>query len=439
MTLYYILLLVFRLISGEIMQLNYTPKVLGIVAEYNPFHSGHLYQINKAKSICAADYVVVIMSGHFTQRGEAAIYDPYLRTEMALKAGVDAVYEMPAAFSTASAADFAFYAVTFLTLLNVDYISFGVEDATLDELENLADILLNESEGFKNLIKEKLSKGYTYPLARKEAFLNELKNFRNFDETRIKSLLSTPNNILGLEYIYTIKKIGSHLRPVLIKRKGSDYHDKGIAYNKEHSSATALRKYLSLHSELKELESSLMPSSIEIIKKSKPLFADDFRGSISRKLYDLLYNDVDLSIYSDISPNLSDRIYKLNKNYSDYETMVASIKSKDYTFTRISRALCHILLNIKRSDTDIYKNNIKYSKLLGFRRSSGHLLKLIKTRSKLINITKPADAKDILRDEKETYKLFMSEVYASYIYNSVYYDKYKTELKNSYSREIVIV
>ena len=421
------------------MQLNYTPKILGIVAEYNPFHSGHLYQINKAKSICAADYVVVIMSGHFTQRGEAAIYDPYLRTEMALKAGVDAVYEMPAAFSTASAADFAFYAVTFLTLLNVDYISFGVEDATLDELENLADILLNESEGFKNLIKEKLLKGYTYPLARKEAFLNELKNFRNFDETRIKSLLSTPNNILGLEYIYTIKKIGSHLRPVLIKRKGSDYHDKGIAYNKEHSSATALRKYLSLHSELNGLESSLMPSSIEIIKKSKPLFADDFRGSISRKLYDLLYNDVDLSIYSDISPSLSDRIYKLNKNYSDYETMVASIKSKDYTFTRISRALCHILLNIKKSDTDIYKNNIKYSKLLGFRKSSGHLLKLIKTRSKLINITKPADAKDILRDEKETYRLFMSEVYASYIYNSVYYDKYKTELKNSYSREIVIV
>ena len=421
------------------MQLNYVPKILGIVAEYNPFHSGHLYQINKAKSICAADYVVVIMSGHFTQRGEAAIYDPYLRTEMALKAGVDAVYEMPAAFSTASAADFAFYAVTFLTLLNVDYISFGVEDATLDELENLADILLNESEGFKNLIKEKLSKGYTYPLARKEAFLNELKNFKNFDETRIKSLLSTPNNILGLEYVYTIKKIGSHLRPVLIKRKGSDYHDKSIAYNKEHSSATALRKYLSLHSELKELESSLMPSSIEIIKKSKPLFADDFRGSISRKLYDLLYNDVDLSIYSDISPNLSDRIYRLNKNYSDYEAMVASIKSKDYTFTRISRALCHILLNIKKSDTDIYKNNIKYSKLLGFRRSSGNLLKLIKTRSKLINITKPADAKDILRDEKEIYRLFMSEVYASYIYNSVYYDKYKTELKNSYSREIVIV
>ena len=421
------------------MQLNYAPKILGIVAEYNPFHSGHLYQINKAKSICAADYVVVIMSGHFTQRGEAAIYDPYLRTEMALKAGVDAVYEMPAAFSTASAADFAFYAVTFLTLLNVDYISFGVEDATLDELENLADILLNESEGFKNLVKEKLSKGYTYPLARKEAFLNELKNFKNFDETGIKSLLSTPNNILGLEYVYTIKKIGSHLRPVLIKRKGSDYHDKSIAYNKEHSSATALRKYLSLHSELKELESSLMPSSIEIIKKSKPLFADDFRGSISRKLYDLLYNDVDLSIYSDISPNLSDRIYRLNKNYSDYEAMVASIKSKDYTFTRISRALCHILLNIKKSDTDIYKNNIKYSKLLGFRRSSGNLLKLIKTRSKLINITKPADAKDILRDEKETYRLFMSEVYASYIYNSVYYDKYKTELKNSYSREIVIV
>ena len=249
------------------MQINHVPKILGIIAEYNPFHSGHLYQINKAKTICAADYVVVIMSGHFTQRGEAAIYDPYLRTEMALKAGVDAVYEMPAAFSTASAADFAFYAVKFLTLLNLDYISFGVEDAALDELESLAGALLNESSSFKNLLKEKLSAGYSYPLARKEALINELVNIKHFDTERIKNLLSTPNNILGLEYVYTIKKIGSHLKPVLIKRKGSSYHDKDIAYSKNHSSATAIRKYLSTHSELKALESSLMPSSIEIIKK----------------------------------------------------------------------------------------------------------------------------------------------------------------------------
>ena len=430
------------------MQINHVPKILGIIAEYNPFHSGHLYQINKAKTICAADYVVVIMSGHFTQRGEAAIYDPYLRTEMALKAGVDAVYEMPAAFSTASAADFAFYAVKFLTLLNVDYISFGVEDAALDELESLAGALLNESSSFKNLLKEKLSAGYSYPLARKEALINELVNIKHFDAERIKNLLSTPNNILGLEYVYTIKKIGSHLKPVLIKRKGSFYHDKDIAYSKNHSSATAIRKYLSTHSELKALESSLMPSSIEIIKKGKPLFADDFRGSISRKLYDLWYNDIDLSIYSDISPSLSDRIYKLNKNYSDYEEMVASIKSKDYTFTRISRALSHILLNIKKSDMDIseYHDVWVFAEqrenklmLLGFRRSSGSLLKLIKERSKLINITKPANAFDILKDERFAYQLFMSEIYASYIYNSIYYDKYKTELKNPYSREIVIV
>ena len=129
----------------------------------------------------------------------------------------------------------------------------------------------------------------------------------------------------------------------------------------------------------------------------------------------------------------------INKHYCDYVEMVASIKSKDYTFTRISRALSHILLNIKKSDMDIYKTNIKYAKLLGFRRSSGSLLKLIKERSKLINITKPANAFDILKDERFAYQLFMSEIYASYIYNSIYYDKYKTELKNPYSREIVIV
>ena len=119
--------------------------------------------------------------------------------------------------------------------------------------------------------------------------------------------------------------------------------------------------------------------------------------------------------------------------------MISVIKSRDYTFTRISRALCHILLNIKKSDMDIYKNNIKYSKLLGFRKSSSDLLKTIKNRSELLNITKPADAKDILINDNGAYLLFMSEIYAAYIYNSIYYDKYKTELKNPYSREIVII
>ena len=191
------------------MKRNYVPKILGIIAEYNPFHSGHLYQINTAKSLCCADYVVVIMSGHFTQRGDPAIYDPYVRTQMALEAGVDAVYEMPAAFSTASAADFAFYAVKFLTLLNVDYISFGVEDADLTELETLADALLNESEFFKNFIKHKLAEGYSYPVARKEALVLELEKVKNLNKERIKKLLSTPNNILGLEYICDQKNIFS--------------------------------------------------------------------------------------------------------------------------------------------------------------------------------------------------------------------------------------
>lgn len=421
------------------MKHNYVPKILGIIAEYNPFHSGHLYQINTAKSLCAADYVVVIMSGHFTQRGDPAIYDPYVRTQMALEAGVDAVYEMPAAFSTASAADFAFYAVNFLTLLNVDYISFGVEGATLDELVSVADVLLNESEVFKNLIKHKLAEGYSYPFARKEALVLELEKVKNLNKERIKKLLSTPNNILGLEYIYAIKKISSHLKPVIIKRKGSAYHDEDKDNNNDFSSATALRKYICSDPELKYIDCTLIESSIEVIKKSKPLFPDDLRGSITRKIYDLQYNQADLSEYSDISSNLSDRIYKLNNNYPDHETMISVIKSRDYTFTRISRALCHILLNIKKSDMDIYKNNIKYSKLLGFRKSSSDLLKTIKNRSELLNITKPADAKDILINDNGAYLLFMSEIYAAYIYNSIYYDKYKTELKNPYSREIVII
>ena len=412
-------------------------KILGIVVEYNPFHLGHLYQIEAAKAASGAEYVIVIMSGHFVQRGEAAIYKPKSRARMALSAGVDAVYEMPAAFSTASAADFAYYAVNFLHAMSVDYISFGVEGARLDELDIIAKSINDDKSSYHQNIKELCAKGLSYPIARKEAILSEICQY-DIDRKRFEYILSTPNNILAIEYISSMRALNSGMIPILINREGAGYNDNDI-HEASYSSASSIRKYILKGGDLSKLSSALFPEHIDFIKGLKPLSCDDFKFSINRKLYELYYKSQNLSIYSDISRELSDRIYKCNDNYSDYESMLLSIKTKQYTYSRISRALIHILLDITKEDISSYKVNIKYARLLGFKKSSCQLLSILKKRSSLINITKLSHAYKLLKDEPVAYKLLMGEVYSGYIYNSVYFEKYGDKLRNPYEEELVII
>ena len=417
-------------------------KILGIIAEYNPFHNGHKYQIEKAKEISAADYIIVIMSGNYVQRGAPAVFDKKTRSEMALNAGVDAVFEMPSFFSCASASDFADFGISLLQILGADYISFGAENNDYKLLNDVADILLYGD--LESNIKKYISSGLNYAKARHNAIIKELKG-NNVEQ--IESILASPNNILAIEYLKNIKLKKFDIEPVIISRCGSGYHEKGIEENK-FSSATAIRKLMAVRGYCKETDFTqniikVVPKeNIELLKKNKPVFEDDFLFTLQRNILDKLKRGENLTEYCDMSEGLANTvektIYELkSRSYTDF---ILNLKSKNFTYTRISRALFHILLNHKKQDLKKIKSgeNISaYPLLLGFKKESSELLSELKRRSKMPIISKISNAKDILNEE--SFKIFENNIYADFLYNSIYFEKYGESLINPYRSNVVIL
>ena len=417
-------------------------RILGIIAEYNPFHNGHKYQIEKAKEISGADYIIVIMSGNYVQRGGPAVFDKRIRTEMALNVGVDAVFEMPSFFSCASASDFADFGISLLQILGVDSISFGAENNDYKLLNDIADILLEGNTEFE--IKKYISSGLNYAKARHNAIIKELKG-NNTEQ--IEKILASPNNILAIEYLKNIKLKKVDIEPVIIGRSGSGYHEKEIEENK-FSSATAIRKLMAERGYGKEKDftqniiKAVPKENIELLKKNKPVFEDDFLFTFQRNILDKLNMGENLADYCDMSGELANtvekNIYELkSRSYTDF---ILNLKSKNFTYTRISRALFHILLNHKKHDLKKIKSgeNISaYPLLLGFKKESSELLSELKRRSKLPIISKISNAKDILSEK--SLKIFENNIYADFLYNSIYFEKYGESLINPYRSNVVIL
>ena len=217
-------------------------KTVGIITEYNPFHNGHRYQIRKARELTGADFVVTAMSGDFVQRGEPALFDKYTRTAMALEGGADLVLELPVRFATSSAEDFAACGVALLDRLGVvDHLCFGSELGRLDVLEQTADILVAEPDGFREELRKCLAAGYSYPRAREMALMKVMEaGERRSDD----NMLSSPNNILGIEYLKALKRRDSRIQPLTIRRKGQGYHETALPEESkaQFPSASALRK-----------------------------------------------------------------------------------------------------------------------------------------------------------------------------------------------------
>ena len=417
-------------------------KILGIIAEYNPFHNGHKYQIEKAKEISGADYIIVIMSGNYVQRGAPAVFDKRIRTEMALNVGVDAVFEMPSFFSCASASDFADFGISLLQILGVDSISFGAENNDYKLLNDIADILLEGNTEFE--IKKYISSGLNYAKARHNAIIKELKG-NNTEQ--IEKILASPNNILAIEYLKNIKLKKVDIEPVIIGRSGSGYHEKEIEENK-FSSATAIRKLMAERGYGKEKDftqniiKAVPKENIELLGRTKPVFEDDFLFTLQRNILDKLNMGENLADYCDMSGELANtvekNIYELkSRSYTDF---ILNLKSKNFTYTRISRALFHILLNHKKHDLKKIKSgeNISaYPLLLGFKKESSELLSELKRRSKLPIISKISNAKDILSEK--SLKIFENNIYADFLYNSIYFEKYGESLINPYRSNVVIL
>ena len=233
-------------------------RVLGIIAEYNPFHNGHLYHLQKSIEETESDYVIAIISGNFVQRGNTSVINKWKKAEMALKCGVNLVIELPTLYSISSAENFASGTIKILDSMKiVKSISFGTETGDMAALNNVANLLVQEPKEYEVLLQEELKKGVSYPKARENAVLKIMN-----DNTRYGNILSSPNNILAIEYLKSIKKLKSTIKPFLVKREKVYYNDDAVV--DDFASATAIRRLLA-RNQTEDLSRVLPRSSYEIL------------------------------------------------------------------------------------------------------------------------------------------------------------------------------
>ena len=345
-------------------------KVLGIVAEYNPFHNGHLYHLEQSKKITGSTYTVAVMSGNFTQRGNTAIIDKWSRAKAALDCGVDLVIELPLIYSISSAENFADGAIKILESLNVvDYISFGAESDNIDILDKCADILYQEPKEYKNLLSHELSKGLSFPKARENALMIYLNNIRKFSNT-----LSLPNNILGIEYLKALKKYKSKISPIAIPRYEVGYNDLG--YTNNISSATAIRNIVKNNGF--DILKNLMPApSYSMLMENIKIghIVPDISVFEKEIIYILRrMSTTEIANLPDVSEGLEFAIKNAANSCNSIVEFLNIIKSKRYTSTRIQRILLYALLRITKKDMNISKKTIPYLRVLGFNKRGKFLI-----------------------------------------------------------------
>ncbi len=403
-------------------------KTTAIVAEYNPFHNGHLYQMTEARSRSRADYIVVIMSGDFVQRGEPALIDKYARTRMALEAGADLVIELPAAYACASAEAFAGAAVSILDGLGaVNTLSYGCEYENEDFTRALLSLFLEEPEDFSRRLRQLLTQGRTYPQAWAAAAGEYLARHSVFVPKDFDVVLSSPNWILGLEYQKALLRLHSSVKPLPVLRRGG-YHSEAIPAEKSegYASATAIRRILlrqdypqskavqdmgdkitqnglaegepSSDSPYGILSSQLPSYTLRLLEGARLLQADDFSAALGYAL--LRASEDELISILDISADMAARIRRLLPGYRGFSAFTDELKTRQLTRSRTSRALLHLLLNIRSDAFRRYKEGgyAYYARVLGFRRESASLLTEIKKRGRIPLLTKMADARRTLTD-----------------------------------------
>lgn len=348
--------------------------VVGIVAEYNPFHNGHKLQIEYAKSVLKADQIIVAMSGSFTQRGEIACFDKYTRAKAALLCGADIVLEIPTIFATSSAREFASAGVQLLASTGVvDTLLFSGEcdnrELFISESKKLLE--LEQSGDFNNEVNSLMFQGISYATARAKA----LKTF--LDE----KLLSSPNNILGLEYCRYINEQSLSMDVAVMKRQGNKYED--LSLSGDLSSASSIRQHYKLH---KEYEAIPLEAK-NLYENSTFIFSED----ISEMLHYKLITTDSFDEYLDCNSDLSDRIKNKLNDYTDFTSFCQLLKSKNMEYSRISRALCHILIGITDSDFKAAKEKgyCTYIRMLGFSKNGSTILSKIKEKGAAPLLTAP--------------------------------------------------
>lgn len=333
-------------------------KATGIVVEYNPFHNGHKYHLQKTKELNPNNIIIAVMSGDFVQRGEPSIIDRWTKTKMALANGVDLVIELPVFYSSQSAEIFAKGAVGILEELKCESMVFGSESGKINELKRIS--TLQESEEFKIKLKERLKSGDSYPTAH-SATMKEI-----LGESELNS-----NDILGLEYIKAIRYWKSSIIPMTLKREKVGYHDTNIVG--DFASATKIREHLKKN---KEISSIVTQESFNTLKDySNFTYMENFYPFIR---YELIKNSNNLSNIQDMEIGFENRLLENAIKSINYEEFFKSISNRRYTTGRVQRVLTHTLLALTTNITEKVKKSIPYVRVLGFNSKGREYLSYLK-------------------------------------------------------------
>jgi predicted nucleotidyltransferase len=407
-------------------------NILGLIVEYNPFHNGHLYHLQKSKEITNSDYTVAVMSGNFLQRGEPALFDKYTRAKMAVKNGVDLVIELPTLFASQSAEIFAYGAINILNSLNcINSICFGSEEGDVNILKIISNILANEPLEFKTSLKNYLDEGNLYPNARSLALFDYISknNLVDISKEKLFDVLNSSNNILGIEYIKSLIKLDSNITPYTITRIASDYNSTKISSNI--CSATAIRKALSKNNDISLIKNVVSKFTYDIIDEKifsefNPVFDENYFEILSN----IILRDSDkLNTYFEVNEGIENKIYQNVFNATSLNDLATKVKSKRYTHTKIKRTLNNILLGISKEDMLKVKNikTMPYIRILAFNDKGRKIIKTIKNNSQINIINKFSNVSFI--DDEISKIMINYDIKSTNLYNAIYFKNNKDLLK----------
>ncbi len=388
-------------------------NTVGIIAEYNPFHNGHLFQLEQARKLTGAVYVVAAMSGDFMQRGTPAVYDKYMRAHSALLSGADLVIELPVFGSLSSAADFADCGVSLLAKTGVvDHLCFGSECGDLPLLMHMEQRMSHETAGISREIRAAMKQGFTWAQARAAAF-----RAADAAEGDVGSgggpVPELPNDILAVEYLRSLKKYRSSMTPCTIKRCDAGYHSperKGAF-----ASATAVRR--AIEEENEEFLRQVLPESFFVCRSlyhPLPVASDDFSMILGDRL--LTSGPDRIQKTASMPEDLARKLYRNRLHFGTVSETVGRSKDRQYAYTRVSRCIMNLILGITKEDTARFKamDSAPWIRILGFRKSAAPLLSQMKKKASAPLISKVADAGNILPDP--AFSLFEKHLRSAELY-----------------------
>ena len=341
-------------------------NIIGIICEYNPFHNGHLYHLKKIKEMYPNSYIILVMSGSTTERGDLSIINKWDKTEIALHYGIDLVIELPFIFASQSADLFCYGSMKLLNYLKVNKIVFGSESNDINSLYKLALTQLNSSE-YNNLVKEYLKQGYNYPTGASKA----LKDITNIE-------IKEPNDILGLGYIREIIKNNYNITPICIKRT-SDYNS--LSLDNEISSASSIRKAL-----LNNIDITKYVPDYTLKYLNNLIFIEEYFDLLK---YKIITNIDHLYKYQTVDESIIPRIKKYIYKSNSLDELIKNIKTKNYTYNKLKRMFIHILFSFTKEEAS--NINIDYIRILGFNNNGKLYLNKIKKELDIPLITKYDD------------------------------------------------